>query len=73
MNKNSMSNMLKEYVEVGIRKEGEKVAASYKEQMLEDLDGAIDSVIAKTAVRISKQMSIQDLDDRLIIEVRKVL
>lgn len=73
MNKNSMSNMLKEYVEVGIRKEAEKVAASYKEQMLEDLDGAIDSVIAKTAVRISKQMSIQDLDDRLIIEVRKVL
>lgn len=70
-NDNTLVKTITTYIETGIKAEAAKVAASYKEQMLKDLDGAIDAVVAKTALRLSKQMSIQDLSDRLVIEIRK--
>ena len=69
----SFDKQIKEYIKAGIEKEAAKVAESYKEQMLKDLDKAVSDVAAKVALRLSRTMSVLNKEDSVIIEVRKEL
>lgn len=66
-----MVSQIEKYIEVGIQKEARKIADEYKEKIVKDVEDAMSDIVAKLSTRLLKHYSVQDMSDRIVIEVRK--
>lgn len=66
-----MVNQIEEYIKAGIQKEARRIADGYKEQIARDIDEAMSDIVAKLSTRLLKHYSVQDMSDRIVIEVKK--
>lgn len=67
----STANDIQNYIKAGIEKEARKIADEYKEQIIQDVENAMSDIVAKLSTRLLKHYSVQDMSDRIVIEVRK--
>ena len=71
--KGTMAGDIQGYIKDGIQKEARKIADSYKEQIIKDVEDAMSDIVARLSTRLVKYYTIHDMKDHIQIEVRKEL
>lgn len=63
--------ILNEHIKRGIKAACEQIADKYKQKAIEQIQGSIDEVVAKTVINFSKSTEFEFLRDNLVITIKK--